>query len=123
VSPGRASQSPAHLDRGVERGLERLSGEAGEAHEGARLAYLQRPEPKAVLLELVLDLTHERVALSVRDGIPDVAHHLGIGVQVGEGIEVGRLPATEQQPWRGEARTEAVAHASGSLFCDLGSCS
>src|SRR5882757_6350334 len=80
--------------------LERNHLQADETDERRRaIQQLDRPEAVAVPVEVPGDPLYEGVALLARLHGREVLHHLRIGVQRGERLEVGLAPFAQQQPF------------------------
>ena len=110
LPPAVSGETPADLDAGRERRLERLDREPGEPEEHAIVGPLEHPEPEAVRLEPRLDPIDQRVALRRGQGTLEEAHDLGVRVEFRERSQVRRPPATQDQPRRREGGSTRVAH-------------
>ena len=94
VAPVVAVQAPADLDH---LGREARASEADEADERRAAGDLHGPQAPAVLIDACLDSVGERVALLARQRRGEVAHRLGVRVQLGERLPVGVAPLPEDQ--------------------------
>ena len=99
LAPVRAGQAPADLGGRGEGRLETDLAQPGEADELAVVPALQGPEAEAVLGGVVTRALDQRGGLLAAQGAGEVAHHLGVGAERGEGIEVVVAPGAQQQAW------------------------
>lgn len=80
--------------------LEARLGEPDQADEGRVSADLDRPEPPTPLGNQPACPSREGVALLAGERAREAAHHLRIGIQRGERLEVGLAPLPEHEPLR-----------------------
>jgi len=105
---------PADLD---DRDAEQLQGrEANEADEGSTAAKLDRPESPAMILEMPLDLVHERAGLDGALRRREVLHHSRVRVHGREGLPIRLAPAAKDEALSlHDARVPDPAHARAAV--------
>ena len=102
-APGRAPQRPPHLRVVVRRGPVRVVKQTDAADQPAAGALFDSPQPKSTLLPMVLE-PQQLLPRSFQVERPQVADHLGIGVDRRHSLRVTRAPTTQSKPWRLDLR-------------------
>jgi len=90
--------------------FEGLIREAGEPKKSTVLAPLDCPKAVTSFLEASLDPLHGCVALGAAQRPQEVAHHVRIRVEAGEGVAIGLPPAPQD-----EARGREREHGGASM--------
>src|SRR5580692_2634384 len=106
MAPRRSRQPPGDLDTG-ERHLLFHSAQPGEADELAGSADLDRPEAKAVAVQVVLEGENPRRGLLEGQRWPEVLPDLRIGVHRRPRCEIGLPPAAHDQSFSVDFRHPA----------------
>ena len=121
LAPVCARQAPARLDGRRERYVIRDRGEPDEAGQLAARLQLDRPQPVAVALEGGLQALDRKRGLRPRERLREVLHHLRVGVERRERIEILTPPAAQQQPLGAQLRTGRDQRLVVSNFAVSGS--
>jgi hypothetical protein len=104
MAPIGAGETPANFHARGEAGLPAWDREANEADEGGGAGDFHRPEAELGGFEPVADAGGQLVAFGTRECGWEVFHDARIGVERGEGFEIGAAPVAEQEARRGEGR-------------------
>lgn len=107
ASPVLACEAPADLDGGREVGVEARLCKANEADELSALDELRSPQPPSALRDQHSLALGDRIAVLAREQGREMAHHLRIGVQRCERLEIGVAPLPEH-----ETRRPQLAHGA-----------
>src|SRR3954470_17677062 len=93
------AESPTDFYARRERCFEPRHGETDKTDKRRRAANLDGPKAKAVLIEIGIDARRQLVALPPRRRRGQKLINGGIGIQCGEGRQVGWLPTPKKQPF------------------------
>lgn len=97
LPPVARHQAPADFHRRSEVLVEVHILQADDADEAAVPAVLDHPLAESVLADVLVDAGRQGIALLAAHAGGEVPHHLGVGIEFGEGRQVVVAPGTQVQ--------------------------